>query len=169
MRRLTLPIFLFIATSVVPLQAQQNQTGDWIKHLKTAKDLTLAVAEAMPGEDYGFKPNPEEMSFAEQLDHLARAQAGACARVTDTKNPVAKPETMDKTSVTKEINAAYDFCISSLESLNDSQLDKMVGSPGHQMTAREALLSSLVHSAHHRGQTEVYLRLKNIKPPQYKF
>ena len=135
MRRLTLRIVLFIATSVVPLQAQQNQTGDWIKHLKTAKDLTLAVAEAMPGEDYGFKPNPEEMSFAEQLDHLARAQAGACARVTDSKNPVAKPEMMDKTSVTKEISAAYDFCISSLETLNDSQLDKMVGSPGHQMTA----------------------------------
>jgi uncharacterized damage-inducible protein DinB len=123
----------------------------------------------MPEEAYSLKPNPEEMSFAEQLDHLARAQAGACARVTDTKSPVAKPATMDKTSVTKEINAAYDFCISSLGTFNDSQLDKMVGTPGHEMTARQALLSSLVHAAHHRGQTEVYLRLKNIKPPQYRF
>ena len=67
MRRLNLRIFLFIAGSVLPLQAQQNQTSDWIKHLKSANDVTLAVAQAMPEEAYSFKPNPEEMSFAEQL------------------------------------------------------------------------------------------------------
>jgi uncharacterized damage-inducible protein DinB len=167
--KLSLLTLVFGASSFLPLQAQQNQTGDWIKHLTTAKELTLAVARAMPDESYGFKPNPEEMSFAEQLDHLSRAQAGACGRVTDITSPVAKPETLDKASLVKEITAAYGFCISSLANFNDSQLDKVVGSAGHQMSAREALLSSLVHAAHHRGQAEVYLRIKNIKPPQYGF
>jgi len=27
----------------------------------------LAIAEQMPAESYGFKPVPEQMSFAEQL------------------------------------------------------------------------------------------------------
>lgn len=169
MRQFGLSILLFVASGFISVQAQQNQTNDWIKHLRTAKELTLAVAEAMPDENYSFRPNPEEMSFGEQLDHLSRAQAGACARVTDAKSPVTKPETMDKTSVTKEISTAYDFCISTLGALNDSQLDKMVGPAGHQMPVREALLSSMVHAAHHRGQAEVYLRIKNIKPPQYRF
>lgn len=169
MRQFSLTILLVFVSGFLSVQAQQNQTNDWIKHLTTAKELTLAVAGAMPDENYSFKPNPEERSFGEQLDHLSRAQAGACARVTDAKSPVIKPETIDKTSVTREISTAYDFCISSLGSLSDSQLDKMVGPAGHQMPVREALLSSMVHAAHHRGQVEVYLRIKNIKPPQYGF
>ena len=65
-------VFLF-SLCLVPLQAQQSQIDNWIKDATTAKELTLAAANAMPAEHYSFKPNPEEMSFGEQLDHLARA------------------------------------------------------------------------------------------------
>jgi hypothetical protein len=142
-RQFSRSILLFAVSGFLSVKAQQSQVSDWIKHLRIAQELTLAVAAAMPDEDYSFKPNPEEMFFGEQLDHLARAQAGACARVTDAKNPVAKPETIDKISVTKEISTAYEFCLSSLSNSNDSQLDKTVGPAGHQMPVREALLSSL--------------------------
>lgn len=32
-----------------------------------------------------------------------------------------------------------------------------------------ALRNMLVHTAHHRAQYEVYLRIKEIKPPDYRF
>jgi uncharacterized damage-inducible protein DinB len=37
------------------------------------------------------------------------------------------------------------------------------------MTGFEWLWAYFTHTAHHRGQLEVYLRLKGIKPPDYEF
>jgi uncharacterized damage-inducible protein DinB len=37
------------------------------------------------------------------------------------------------------------------------------------MTGFEWLWAYFTHTAHHRGQLEVYLRLKSIKPPDYVF
>ena len=51
-----------------PLVAQQNVSllsrADFIQNWKTSKEFTIAVAEAMPEEFYGYKANPAEMSFA---------------------------------------------------------------------------------------------------------
>jgi uncharacterized damage-inducible protein DinB len=45
----------------------------------------------------------------------------------------------------------------------------MAGPEGRQSTVREQLWAAFTHTAHHRGQAEVYLRVKNIKPPGYRF
>ena len=37
-----------------------------------ATAYTLEVARAMPASDYGFRPCPEEMTFGQQLDHMAQ-------------------------------------------------------------------------------------------------
>ena len=47
--------------------------------------------------------------------------------------------------------------------------DKVVGPPNRNLTGTEWLWSYFTHTAHHRGQAEVYLRLKGIKPPAYTF
>jgi uncharacterized damage-inducible protein DinB len=47
--------------------------------------------------------------------------------------------------------------------------DKVVGPPNRNLTGAEWLWSYFTHTAHHRGQAEVYLRLKGIKPPAYEF
>jgi uncharacterized damage-inducible protein DinB len=49
------------------------------------------------------------------------------------------------------------------------QLDKIVGPPARNLTGYEWLWSYFTHTAHHRGQAEVYLRVKGIKPPTYVF
>ena len=35
------------------------------------------------------------------------------------------------------------------------------------MTGLSALLNAMVHTAHTRGYSDLYLRSKNIKPPTY--
>ena len=50
-----------------------------------------------------------------------------------------------------------------------SRMDSVVGNPKKNLTGFEWLWSYFTHSAHHRGQAEVYLRLKGIKPPVYAF
>ncbi|MGZ4820551.1 MAG: DinB family protein [Terriglobales bacterium] len=36
-----------------------------------------------------------------------------------------------------------------------------------RLSGREVLLAMYIHVAHHRGQAEIYLRDKGIKPPRY--
>src|SRR5207249_3138340 len=47
----------------------QEFVHDWT----ISKQFTLDVANAMPTEFYSFKPNPEEMTFGEQIVHIAGA------------------------------------------------------------------------------------------------
>ena len=50
-------------------------------HWKMSKEFTLAVADAMPAEFYDFKPDPEVMSFAGLMFHIASSQAFRFAQV----------------------------------------------------------------------------------------
>jgi len=60
---------------------------EFIQDWKISKQFTLDLANAMPAEFYGFKPSPEEMSFAEQMTHIAIANAFRFNQITGLKTP----------------------------------------------------------------------------------
>lgn len=135
---------------------------EFLKHWSTAKELTIAVAEAMPAGDYNFKPNPEEMTFGEQIEHIAGANYNYCSRLSGAKSPFQKPASADKPTAMKVLAESFDYCTEAVQNVKD------LDAPG-KMSPREIMLGVYAHMAHHRGQAEVYLRVKNIKPPEYKF
>ena len=53
--------------------------------------------------------------------------------------------------------------------MTPEKLDAVVGPENRKMTGFEWLWSYFTHTAHHRGQVEVYLRVKGIQPPRYVF
>jgi uncharacterized damage-inducible protein DinB len=148
-------------------KAASKYGAEFAKHWSTARDLTLAVAEAMPAENYDFKPNPEEMSFGEQIVHIGQANYSYCTRMTGAtaKSPFVKPEKIDKATALKVVGDAFSYCGEIVSKLTDDQLGEVRG----PMDVRELTLGVMTHMAHHRGQAEVYLRVKGIKPPTYKF
>lgn len=154
---------------LVPAFAAEEATAparfqqEFLKHWSTAKDLTAAVADAMPADDYTFKPNPEEMSFGEQIVHIAGGNYNYCARLTGGKSPFQKPTTTDKPTALKVLADSFDYCTETIQGVKD------LDGTGKPMSAREVMLGLYAHMAHHRGQAEVYLRVKGVKPPQYKF
>jgi len=156
----------FAAFAADEAKGSSKYAAEFVKHWKTAKDLTLAVADAMPPENYDFKPNPEEMSFGEQIAHIAQGNYSYCARMSGaTSSPFAKPAKFDKATVMKLAGESFDYCSEIVSPMTDDQLNQTRG----QGTVRELSMGVATHMAHHRGQVEVYLRLKNIKPPTYKF
>ena len=65
-----------VALAGLPVFAQQlDIKAVVLKHLKTSRDFTLKVADQMPEADYGFKLTAPQMSFAEQMVHIAQDQA----------------------------------------------------------------------------------------------
>jgi uncharacterized damage-inducible protein DinB len=144
--------------------------NEMMKHWETSKSLSLEVAAAMPAESYSFKATDAEMSFGEQMNHIALANGNYCGFALETKNPLSKPaDASDKAAAVKNLTAAYDFCLDGLSKLDDKGLLTMVKQRGNTVSKFELFWGGFTHAAHHRGQAEVYLRLKGITPPAYKF
>jgi uncharacterized damage-inducible protein DinB len=168
---------LVLAVSVA---AQTPQKDVLLKHWKTSGEFTLAVANAMPAESYTFRPTPEEMSFGQLMAHIAGADRNACANVSGLTPPpyfpaieafakdTAKTE-VSKDAATQFLKDVFDFCGKAIAEMPAANADKVVGPPNRNLTGIEWLWSYFTHTAHHRGQAEVYLRLKGIKPPAYTF
>jgi uncharacterized damage-inducible protein DinB len=141
----------------------------FVDHWKTSKKYVIALAEQMPAADYGFKPNPAEMSFGEQMAHIAGSNAFFFATLSGQKDPIGKSVNFDKPTVVKMLNDSYDFCIAALAALPHERMHETFDTPEGKMSGVELLLFATDHTAHHRGQCIVYLRLKNIKPADYQF
>jgi uncharacterized damage-inducible protein DinB len=141
-------------------------------HWSTARTLAIAVADAMPADQYAFKPNPDEMSFGEQITHIAQANYGYCAFIADAKSPYTEPAkdaSVEKVAAIQSLGGSFDYCTKIFDSLTDAQLDQMHGEGDHKFATRDVMLGVMIHMSHHRGQAEVYLRLKGITPPKYKW
>lgn len=166
MRRILVTL---IALAVPAVCADLNLVKTLADHWKTSKAYTLAIAEQMPEDGYASKPNPEQMTFAGQLEHIADSNAYFLSKITGGKSPIGKTEKHDKASVIKMLNASYDWVIGSIEKLSPDKLHNMVDTGEGKMSVLDALLLAADHTAHHRGQCVVYLRVKNIKPADYRF
>jgi uncharacterized damage-inducible protein DinB len=163
-------IVAFVATQfALGQESGKTLVGEMTKHWESSKSLSLAVADAMPAEAYSFKATDAEMSFGEQINHIAIANGNYCSAAMGVKNPITKPEDVSKATAIRNLTASYDFCMGGLSKLDDKGLQETVTRSGTVVSKFELFWGGFTHAAHHRGQAEVYLRLKGITPPTYKF
>lgn len=158
-----------IAFAIPALCADDTLIPMLVKHWQTSKTYTLAIAEQMPEDGYASKPNPDQMTFAEQMVHVARENAYFFSKLAGTPSPVGKPEKLDKASVIRMLNDSFDYAIKSLGSLTPEQLGKEADLGFAKMSGLDAVLLAMDHTTHHRAQCIVYLRVKGIKPAEYRF
>jgi len=171
------PIFLTLVLAI-PTFAQTSIKDALVKHWKVTGDFTIAVAKLMPADQYGFRPVPVELSFGQIMIQIGSANIGACATASGMPKPEVpaklqaayKDETIDvdKDTALKFLSDTFDFCNQAVAAMTPEKLDAVVGGT-RKMTGFEWLWAYFTHTAHHRGQAEVYLRVKGIKPPDYVF
>jgi len=137
------------------------------KHWATSKEFTLAVANAMPEAYYGFKPAHQEWSFGQTIGFIAGVNGYYCSSVVGETSPIQGPLRGDKASAIKVLTKSFDYCAEVVSRLGPADLEKP--RTEQQLTVRELLWSGFTSIAHHRAQLEVYLKLKGIKPPDYRF
>ncbi len=170
-------LFTLVALAL-PAFSQTTIKDALVKHWKVTGDFTVAVAKLMPAESYSFRPVPEELSFGQLMIQIAVANVGACAYASGMTRPptpeklaaALKDEKIDapKDLAIEYLTDTFKFCNDAMASVTPEKLDAMVGG-GRKMTGFEWLWAYFTHTAHHRGQAEVYLRVKGIKPPDYVF
>jgi uncharacterized damage-inducible protein DinB len=140
---------------------------EYAKHFEALRKLSVAVAEAMPAKEYGFRPHPESMDFAALMSHIATTNYQFCAGLKDS-NPPTLPSPTEKEAVVKFLADSFEYCAAVIPTLTEEQLTKAHDSPDGHLPGREILLAMYVHVAHHRGQAEIYLRDRGIRPPSYR-
>ncbi|MGC2662055.1 MAG: DinB family protein [Bryobacteraceae bacterium] len=136
-----------------------------------AKAFTLQVADAMPADSYAFKPKEEMREYGKLMQHIAANNAFYISRLKSGEIPsnLQPPDNSNKETMKKYLADSFDFCAGVIESVSESDLDKSYpGRPNTpQQTGWDWILNAFIHTAHHRGYAEVYLREKGITPPRY--
>src|SRR5277367_6338643 len=143
-----------IGQQVYAQDASKTLVDDLVKHWQISKDLSLAVAAAMPEDAYSFKPLNAEFGFAEQLGNIALFNVLSCTMALGTRAPERfqsafdHPMDMTKAGVTRSLTVAYDYCIDGLKQMNDAELPKMAVWMGHRESKFDIFWEGYAHATH---------------------
>jgi uncharacterized damage-inducible protein DinB len=125
-----------------------------------SSDYTRAIAEQMPADKYQFKPTPEQMTFAEQLLHVAEQNRLILSELSGRTSSAPPPPIAAKDEVLARVDEAKAM---GLRVLRDTD-----GWLGERLDIVNGMMLALDHTTHHRGQLIVYLRLNGITPVEYR-
>jgi uncharacterized damage-inducible protein DinB len=131
-----------------------------IADFEKARLYTIAVAEAMPDEQYDYKPVKNVRTFTELIHHLAYSliwmEENYVRQLKTEWEPPAPPE--KKENLLKYLNEGFDVLGKSVQIKN--QWDE---------AEIKNFYFIIEHNAHHRGQAVTYLRCCNTIPPEFPF
>jgi uncharacterized damage-inducible protein DinB len=162
-------LFVMASAASLPVAAQTDLKAIVLKHLKVSREFTLKVAAQMPESSYDFKLTPPQMSFAEQMVHLAQSLSAFISPLSGEQPSTAKPASMNKKDVLAYVGKSFDGAIAQVSKLTPEQLSKTYKSEEGTSTGLELLMGMLDHTTHHRASAEMYLRAKGITPTEYQF
>jgi uncharacterized damage-inducible protein DinB len=167
------PISLFIALFFLQKLAfaQDKFLQEANQKWKSATEYTQKVMDVMPHKHFGFKPMKDEMSFEEQLLHMANNMnwLGATYLTSKPAPSTIKLEAKGKSrkEVMQDLNNSMAYIHDILSNFDSNKLDELVDFPAGKLTKRQIITLLNDHQTHHRAQLLVYLRLKGEKPPAY--
>ena len=165
---------LMIALIGFGANAQNSTIDDLVADFERGKELSLAYVEAMPENEFTFKPTEETMSFAVQMLHTAQGTFGLSSNASGAENPYAGKNLQEdeslqsKAEVKRLLAESFDFAIAGLKSMDPANFEEIIERGPFKVTRLGWMHKAKEHINHHRGQTAIYLRLKGIAPPQYK-
>ena len=173
-------LLLVLSVIALPAFAQNTLKETMARHWKVSGEFTLAVADLMPEDAYTFRPNPEEMTFGQLMGHIGAINMNACANASGLARPELPPAAQEwskqplkvdlaKAAAMRLLKESFAFCEQAVAAMTPEKWDTVQGQPNRKLTGLEWLWGYFTHTAHHRGQAEVYLRVKGIKPPEYRF
>jgi uncharacterized damage-inducible protein DinB len=156
--------------SAEPVEVKAQLIADW----ERAKAYTKEYLDAMPEEGISFKPSAEMRTFAEHMLHLAQGSIGLSSNATAKERLYAninlekQDQYKSKEALAKIVLESYDFVIEGIRTMDETKWDEVVKRGAFEVTRLGWLMKAFEHQTHHRGQCTVYLRLKNITPPNEK-
>lgn len=142
---------------------------------KRTQLYTMEVAEAMPEQSFGYRPVETVRTFAEQVMHIAGANFGFAGLISG--NPFEEPPNTDvegksKTEMLEVLNTSFEAVVERMLGMAPAKFEERIRwtrrlGADSTNSRRGVALTLWHHTAHHRAQMVVYLRMNGIEPPGY--
>lgn len=168
-----LPFFGFVLPSQSHAQPLEDIKMQMVKDWERAKAYTIDYLNTMPADKYSFKAVDSIRSFAQQMLHLAQANAFLMTSATDQKPPSLGEADLEhsataqkKDSVMYYVTTSYDYSINAIKSSDVKKWFEKKKLMAFEETRFALMNKTFEHQTHHRGQTTIYIRLQGIKPPE---
>ncbi|MGI4831021.1 MAG: DinB family protein [Janthinobacterium lividum] len=132
------------------------------------KTNILKAANAMPGDEYNFKPIPEIRTFARVVNHVSEAQLHACGAANGTATsamPTVPPETSDKATILQALQESFAECDKAFAAITDSNATDMLPLGAARRSRIGLLWGTVSHDNEQYATLALYMRLKGLLPP----
>jgi uncharacterized damage-inducible protein DinB len=166
-------LFAFLLLfSVRPLLAQTAPEGIWQGYdgeWRHVSGQLLALAEAIPEENFTWRPAPGVRSTSEVFMHIALANFYLLS-VTGPKMPAEMKEGLEKSVTSKAeviswLNRSLDAVKAAHLAVTPKDLQRKVHIYDRDATVDGMYLRILVHANEHMGQLIAYARMTGVAPP----
>jgi len=176
MKPLLLIIAIIFSSQITFAQAETVPKTEFTKMYLPiwleARDHCLAVANAMPEELYTYKPTEVSKTFAEQMVHIAHTVELLTQRYVQGME--VKPNTPDASKMTKVeiiklLEAGFNYTTNVIYTIEQEKLNEtcLMYHSGNTVSRALAFIYVQDHMANHRAKANLYIRMNNIKPPEY--
>jgi uncharacterized damage-inducible protein DinB len=143
--------------------------GEILAQFDDAATKLLQLAEAIPQEQYAWRPGAGVRSVSQVLMHVSGGNyfvlgmAGVPAPAglpQDAENTVT-----DKTQVLEQLRRSCEHVRAAIRGMPDADLDRPATLFGQPSTKRNVLLVTATHAHEHLGQLIAYARSNGVVPP----
>jgi uncharacterized damage-inducible protein DinB len=152
--------------------AHPNEIDTFRSTWEREAQKTIRVMEALPADQYDFRPDPKGRSIGEMAWHLSEIDGclsyGVVERrfdINDSLPELVRPKEIRL--LAPGYRRVHELAIERLEKVKDEDLDERVTFfDGTPMTIRDVLWNALLHHLiHHRGQLTLMCRMSGGCPP----
>ncbi len=133
--------------------------------------LTTKLLEALPTDQYDFRPDPGGRSLGEMAWHLSEIEGYisygiAKGAVTFQEAPPNLQRPREVRLLAPGYRRVHEEAVARLADLAETQLDREIPFADRRMPLRDILWGTLLmHEIHHRGQLSLLCRLAGGTPP----
>lgn len=146
---------------------QDNFKGAFLEKWDNSRDYLIEIAQAMPANNYDFKPTKRQMSFSEQLEHIQGNISWLSSTYFDASKIVSSRATTEKEQTIENLKNTFASARVAIENTPEDDFKTPVDFFAGPKSKLQILNLLHDHLSHHRGQLVVYLNLNEIEPPSY--
>jgi uncharacterized damage-inducible protein DinB len=149
-----------------------NELDRFRKVWEMETGLTTKLLEAIPADQYDFRPDPGGRSIGEMAWHLAEVEGYTThgvekGAVTFQEVPPNMKRPREAKQLAPGFRQVHQDAVQRIAKLKESDLDREIPFAGDRtFTIRDVLWGAmLMHLVHHRGQLSLMVRLAGGTPP----
>jgi len=151
--------------------AMTNEIDRFRKVWDMEGELTTRLLQALPADQYDFRPDPQGRSLGEMAWHLSEIEGYtsygiAKGAVTFQEAPPNIKRPREVKLLAPGYRLVHEEAVARLANLTEADLDREMQFADRRIPIRDILWGAiLMHVVHHRGQLSLLCRLSGGTPP----